>query len=132
MATAGAPAINAAVPVMTDKSPDVAPGTTTLEESYADKVVGGWKSLSDDKQVLFWQFGADGNMTAGSTQGSRELTGNWTSIGFKNLFELQAAGTNSTGGKTAYDIVFYYDLDKKGVYVQDPAEYRNWTFTRLP
>ena len=118
-------------PTIPEQSLTVSPIGTTLQESYADKIVGTWKVQTDTSKVLYWQFSNDGSLTGGSSPGSNEITGNWSSLGFRNLFEIDAASINGTGSLAKnYNLVIYYDIDHHGVHVQDPSEDRNWTFVR--
>ncbi len=109
----------------------VNPPPTTLQESYADKITGSWKTLNNSNgQEIFWQFDANGTLTGGNAPGSHDITGNWSSIGFRNLFELTANGAGSKGNNTTYDIVFYYEIETGKVLVNNPAEDGNLTFIR--
>jgi len=138
------PAHNAASPVFSDgnlavtpvstvlpgQNATISPGTTTLQESYADNMVGAWKTHVNDNQVVYWQFDTDGTLTGGSSPGSHEITGNWSGFFYKNAFRMQAAGTRNNGNQTMYDVVIGYDLTTGNVSVINPPEDRNWIFVR--
>lgn len=117
------------LPVVSNQSPVVS-ATITLQANYIDKLIGAWKTETNGSQAIYWQFNNNGTLTGGSEPGSHDITGRWGLIGLRNLFEMNATGTNSTGKQTTYDIVIYYDLASKNVYVVNPPEDRNWNFIR--
>jgi hypothetical protein len=115
---------------LTVQSPAISPETTKLKENYADQIIGAWKTQDNNNQVIFWQFDKEGNLTGGYEPKSHELTGNWSNMGFPNLFELNAVNTNSTGFQKNYSFVFYYDINNKKVMGTGPGDYNNVTFIR--
>lgn len=123
-------AYNTASPVVSGQIPTVSPVTTTLQENYTDQIIGAWKTEVNDSQVIYWQFNNNGTLTGGSKPGDYSITGNWSLIGFRNLFAIKAVGTNDTGVNTTYNVVIYYDLTGKNISVVTPREDTNWTFTR--
>ena len=110
----------------------IAPVATTLQESYADKIIGTWKTESNNSRVLYWQFNENWTFTGGSEPGGQELTGNWSQFTFKNAFEIKGISTNSTVLQKTFDIFIGYDISNKTVSVIYPAEYSNWKFIKQP
>jgi hypothetical protein len=121
---------NTASLVFTKQSLNIAPETTTLQETYADKIVGAWDIKTDNSNVIYWQFDKNGKFTGGSAPGSQEIIGNWSNFMLRNLFEINANVINSSGSSTPYNFVFYYNIYNESVLIQDPAKDRNWTFIK--
>jgi hypothetical protein len=93
-------------------------------------IAGVWKIQTGDQQIFYWQFQNDGNLTGGSEPGSHQITGNWSTFGFKNLYAMNAVGTNSKGEQIAYNVVIASDLTNGTLSVINPVEYKTWKFIR--
>jgi hypothetical protein len=107
------------------------PKEDTTEKNVSSPVVGFWKIQTGDQQIVFWQFHNDGKLTGGSEPGSNQITGNWSPFVFKNLFLINAVGTDITGKQIKYDnVTIAINLDNITAFGVQPVEYKSWNFTK--
>ena len=109
------------------------PKDNLTEKNMSSPIVGVWKIQTGDQQILYWQFYNDGKLTGGSEPGSNQITGKWSPFLFKNLFIIDAVGTDSTGMQIKYDnVTIAIDLTNGTAVGVLPVEYKNWKFTKQP
>lgn len=125
--------------VLTDSSSNLTnfmasiPKDNTPEKNMTIPIVGIWRVQTSDQQIVYWQFYDHGKFTGGSKPGSNQITGNWSPFLFKNLFIIDAAGTDSNGKQIKYDnVTIAYDLTNDTASGVLPVEYKNWKFIRQP
>jgi len=126
------PVLNDASPVFTEESLAITPAEIPEGQDICSLIVGDWKILTGDNQVLYWQFHNDRTLTGGSELGSRQITGTWSPFGFEQLISIDAAGTTGNGEQITYDMAISCDPTNGTIAVDNPVEDRNWKFIRQP
>jgi hypothetical protein len=123
-------------PELNTSSPNVSnlvasiPKDKIPEKDMSSPIVGIWKMQTGDQHIVFWQFHNDGKLTGGSELGSNQITGNWSPFVFKNLFLINAVGTDNTGKQIKYDnVTIAINLDNVTASGVQP-EYKSWKITR--
>jgi hypothetical protein len=106
------------------------PQENIIEKNMSPPIVGIWKVQTGDQQIVYWQFHDSGKFTGGNEPGSNQITGNWSPFVFKNLFLINAVGTDTTGKQIRYDnVTIATNLDNVTASGVQP-EYKSWKFTR--
>jgi hypothetical protein len=106
------------------------PKDTITEKNVSSPIVGIWKVQTGDQHILYWQFHDNGKFTGGNEPGSNQISGNWSPFVFKNLFLINAVGTDTTGRQIRYDnITIAINIDNVTASGVQP-EYKIWKFTR--
>jgi hypothetical protein len=124
------------LPELNTSSPNVSnlvesiPKDTITEKNMSSPIVGIWKIQTGDQHILYWRFHDSGKFTGGNEPGSNQITGNWSPFVFKNLFLINAVGTDTTGKQIKYDnVTIAINLDNVTASGVQP-EYKSWKFTR--
>ena len=123
------PKLNTSSPNITNFIASI-PKDNITDQNMSFPIVGVWKIQTGDQQTLYWQFHNDGNLTGGSEPGNHQITGNWSPFAFKNLFTINAVGTNSNGKQITYNMVIASDPTNGTISVVNPKEDTNWQFIR--
>jgi hypothetical protein len=106
------------------------PKENTTEKNIHSPIVGIWKVQTGDQHIIYWQFHDNGKFTGGNEPESNQIAGNWSPFVFKNLFLINAVGTDTTGKQIRYDnITIAINLDNVTASGVQP-EYKSWKFTR--